>query len=121
VILHGLRGWFEQRGVLRQGGQRVTRHYYDVSRLIESEVAQQAIARPELTIDCAQHPRFFFHSADLDLERAVPGTLAIAPLEAMLEPLRRDYDAMAGMIFGRIPAFDEIMAAVSDLERRVNP
>jgi hypothetical protein len=39
----------------------------------------------------------------------------------MLEPLRRDYDAMAGMIFGRIPAFDEIMAAVSDLERRVNP
>ena len=39
VILHGLRRWFEKRGALRQGGQRVTRHYYDLTRLAESDVA----------------------------------------------------------------------------------
>ena len=27
VILHGLRRWFDTRGVLRAGGQRVSRHY----------------------------------------------------------------------------------------------
>jgi Nucleotidyl transferase AbiEii toxin, Type IV TA system len=30
VILHGLRQWFEKRGVLRGDGQRVSRHYYDL-------------------------------------------------------------------------------------------
>jgi hypothetical protein len=32
VILHGLRRWFDRRGVLRGGGQRVSRHYYDLHR-----------------------------------------------------------------------------------------
>lgn len=37
VILHGLRRWYEHRGELKGGGQRVYRHYYDVSRLLASE------------------------------------------------------------------------------------
>jgi Nucleotidyl transferase AbiEii toxin, Type IV TA system len=32
VILHGLRRWYDHRGQLRHGGQRVSRHYYDVFR-----------------------------------------------------------------------------------------
>lgn len=30
IILHGLRQWHDRRGELRHGGQRVSRHYYDV-------------------------------------------------------------------------------------------
>lgn len=30
VILHGLRRWHDNRGVLRQQGHRVSRHYYDI-------------------------------------------------------------------------------------------
>lgn len=30
VILHGLRAWFETRAELRQEGQRISRHYYDL-------------------------------------------------------------------------------------------
>ena len=30
VIVHGLRRWHEIRGELRQEGQRVSRHYYDI-------------------------------------------------------------------------------------------
>jgi hypothetical protein len=33
VILHGLRRWFDKRGELRGGGQRVSRHYYDLHQL----------------------------------------------------------------------------------------
>lgn len=120
VILHGLRCWFERRGVLRQDGQRVTRHYYDVSRLAESDVARRALADRELALDCARHARLFFNSPDLDLAHAVPGTFAIAPIEAMRDALRRDYEAMAGMIFGEVPALDDVMATIADLEKRVN-
>ena len=34
IILHGLRQWHDRRNQLRHGGQRVSRHYYDVHQLI---------------------------------------------------------------------------------------
>ena len=40
VILHGLRTWFDRRGQLRHGGQRVSRHYYDVFRMLRSPAAR---------------------------------------------------------------------------------
>ena len=39
VILHGLRRWYDIRGELRGGGQRISRHYYDLYRLMGSDVA----------------------------------------------------------------------------------
>jgi Nucleotidyl transferase AbiEii toxin, Type IV TA system len=43
VILHGLRRWWDRRGELKGGGQRVSRHYYDVYRLLASEIGRQAM------------------------------------------------------------------------------
>ncbi len=42
VILHGLRRWWDHRHELKGGGQRVSRHYYDVYRLLDSEAGKQA-------------------------------------------------------------------------------
>jgi hypothetical protein len=39
---------------------------------------------------------------------------------AALEPLERDYDAMAGMIMGAVPPFAEVMETVSALAQRLN-
>jgi len=41
VILHGLRRWWDHRGELKGGGQRVSRHYYDVYRLLASETGRK--------------------------------------------------------------------------------
>jgi hypothetical protein len=38
----------------------------------------------------------------------------------MLGELRRDYQAMSGMIFGQVPAFDAVMASVVALDTQVN-
>lgn len=62
----------------------------------------------------------FFNRPDFDLGSAVPGTFALTPHDQMLTDLRRDYDAMAGMIFGPIPQIDAVVAAITDLERRLN-
>jgi hypothetical protein len=120
VILHGQRRWFEQRGELRHGGQRVSRHYYDVFKLAESKVGKRAIEDISLGVDCARHARMFFFSADFDLEHAVPGTLAICPTAEMKSTLQRDYRAMAGMIFGTVPSFDVVVESLSELEKRLN-
>ncbi|MGA7675439.1 MAG: nucleotidyl transferase AbiEii/AbiGii toxin family protein [Rhizomicrobium sp.] len=120
VILHGLRRWFDKRQVLRGGGQRVSRHYYDVHRLYRSETGAAAIGNTALGQDCVRHARMFFSSTDLDLASAAPCTFSLVPTPPMLELLERDYRAMAGMIFGPIPPFGEVMASVAELEQRVN-
>jgi hypothetical protein len=119
VILHGLRRWYDIRGELHQEGQRVSRHYYDVHRLLASDVAN-AIGDRALGEDCANHSRMFFNRTAFDLASAVPGTFALMPSSGMLERLRRDYDQMAMMIFGEPPSFDEVISSVRDLERRLN-
>jgi len=120
VILHGLRRWFEKRGELRGGGQRVSRHYYDLHRLLSEDVAVKALADADLGNDCVRHARMFFNSPDLGLATAEAGSFVLSPTEAMLEPLRRDYVAMTGMIFGDAPAFEAVMASIAELETGLN-
>jgi hypothetical protein len=120
VILHGLRRWWERRGELRGGGQRVSRHYYDVSRMLASPKGDGFAANLSMAADCVRHARMFFNRPDLDLATAMPGTFALMPHDDMLANLRTDYAAMAGMIFGEIPKFDEIATSISTFETRIN-
>ena len=120
IILHGQRSWYERRGVLRADGHRISRHYYGVYRLLRSDVGPRALGDRELGVDCAHHARMFFNSADLDLAHAVPGTLALVPPKEMRDALRRDYNAMAGMIFGVVPSFDGMLTAIEEVEATVN-
>jgi hypothetical protein len=120
IILHGLRQWHEHRGELRHGGQRISRHYYDVHQLMQSASAHEWQADRALAIDCAQHARLFFGSADLGLDTAIPGTFTLTPGAAMRDALARDYAAMSGMIFGEVPALHAVLASVERFEQIVN-
>ena len=120
VILHGVRKWFESRGVLRAQGQRVSRHYYDVHRIFQSGLGARAVADRPLGADCVAHALMFFNSPDLGLDRAAPGSSSLKPTDEMLENLRRDYGRMAGMIIGDAPEFDTVMASIAALEEVLN-
>ncbi len=120
VILHGLRNWFESRGEVRQEGQRITRHYYDVHRLVESPLREHALANLELAADCSRHARMFFNRPDFGLQSAVPGQFRLTPTHGMLDALRRDYERMAGMIFGPVPDFDTVIQSIESFEALVN-
>ena len=120
VIAHGLRRWHERRGFLRQEGQRVSRHYYDLHCLLRSDTGEAALADPNLGADCVYHARMFFDRPDYDLASAVPGTFAITPTGAMVHALENDYANTTAMIFGAAPAFEEILASIEEIERIVN-
>jgi hypothetical protein len=62
----------------------------------------------------------FFGSADLGLDIAVPGTFTLTPSAAMRDALERDYEAMAGMVFGEIPRLDAVLDSAGRLEQIVN-
>jgi hypothetical protein len=38
----------------------------------------------------------------------------------MLDPLRRDYEAMAVMMFGEVPSFEKVLESVDHAEERLN-
>ena len=98
----------------------MSRHYYDVFKLAQSDTGKLALSDRALGIDCARHARLFFFIADYDLEHAAPGSLKICPTEEMTTALQRDFKAMAGMVFGEMPPFESVLDALADLERRLN-
>lgn len=120
IILHGLRRWFDKRGELKGGGQRVSRHYYDLHRLTQEAVGATAAGDLDLGADCVAHARMFFNRPHFDLASAVPGRLALMPHDGMVDQLRTDYRAMTGMIFGEPPTFDDVLASIQALEEKLN-
>ncbi len=120
VILHGLRQWHERRGELRHGGQRVSRHYYDVHQLMQSDQISEWLANHELARDCVRHARLFFSSTDLGLATAEPGTFKLVPTQGMRDALTKDYEAMTGMVFGQVPPLGHVFESVAKLEHAIN-
>jgi hypothetical protein len=120
VILHGLRQWHSHRNELRHGGQRVSRHYYDVHQLMQAEGFPEWLANHALARDCARHARLFFGSSDLGLTTAEPGTFTLAPAPGMRDALAKDYEAMTGMVFGEVPPLNRVLESVVALELAIN-
>jgi hypothetical protein len=121
IILHGQRHWFQNKGELYKDGQRLSRHYYDVFRLLASEHGDAALEDLELAESCAKHARLYFDRKPLDLDQAIPGTFGIVPADGMLDPLKADYEKMAGMIFGDVPSFEDILGKIKTAEATLNP
>lgn len=120
VILHGLRQWYDRRGELRHGNQRVSRHYYDVFWLLNTKESAAWVADRGLAADCVRNARLFFDRPALGLSEAAPGSFTLVPTDAMREALARDYDAMKGMVFGPVPPLDDVLLRVAELEKQLN-
>jgi hypothetical protein len=119
LILHGMTFYFKENGVLRGDG-RMSRHYYDVHRLLGAPVGEKACTDNALIEDCVRHARMFFHRAKTGLNTAERGSFRLSPTEPMLDLLRRDYEAMAVMIFGEVPSFETVLESVARAEERLN-
>lgn len=120
TILHGLRQWYLRRDQLKGGGHRISRHYYDLHQLMNSDIGAAAVGDLALGADCVDHALMFFNRPDFDLASARPPTFTLTPEEGMYDDLKRDYAAMTTMIFGEPPAFDAIIESVADVERAIN-
>jgi hypothetical protein len=120
VIAHGLRSWYAKRDELRQAGQRVSRHYYDLHSLFTSPVGQKAVEDAALGADCVRHARMFFNRPDYDLASANKGTFALFPAPGMIKALEQDYEATRAMIFGAAPTLDEILESIRAIELIAN-
>ena len=119
LILHGMTFYYDAKGVLRGDG-RMSRHYYDVHRLMGAPLGENACTDNALIEDCVRHARMFFYRNHTGLHEAKRGSFRLRPSDKMLDPLRRDYDAMSTMIFGEVPTFEAVLESVTRAEERLN-
>lgn len=99
----------------------MARHYYDVWRLIEAEVAARAAADLTLFEQVAAHRKVYFRQNWVDYDTLKRGTIQMAPRPEQVEEWRRDYAAMQGEMFiGTPPVFDEILATIASFQSEFN-
>ena len=89
-------------------------------KLANSAVKDAALVDVALLQDVVAFKQRFYPSRWARYEDAKPGTFKLTPSTERVGELRRDYRDMAIMVFGDVPAFDEIMDALRRLENEIN-
>ncbi|MDE3179763.1 MAG: nucleotidyl transferase AbiEii/AbiGii toxin family protein [Acidobacteriota bacterium] len=108
------------RGPERPLPLRYSRHYYDVYRLTRLPAGIEALKDMDLLQEVVRFKTRFYRCPWARYEDAKPGTLQLLPPRHHVDELRRDYQAMRGMLFGAVPDFDEIMTGIAALEISIN-
>lgn len=119
VILHGRHCRFRDSGDIYRNAKRESRHYYDLA-LMADAVGPAAVTKLDLLADVVEHSRIAFGSGWMRLDQAAAGELLILPPAGMRDAIRRDYNAMQGMIFGDAPSFDAVITKLEEIDRAFN-
>ena len=120
LILHGVYCGYRDESRLPADRHRISRHYYDVAMMSETEVGMNAVADTALLDDVRRHNLVAFRQAWKRFEEAVPGTIRVVPQNELGRAVERDYRAMRDMILGDVPKFAWIMDRLKRLEALVN-
>jgi hypothetical protein len=99
---------------------RLSRHYYDLARLIVAGVGEQAVADLELLQSVVDHKTVFFASGWARYAEARRGSLRLVPPPERTPALGADYDSMREMFFGEHLAFTEVLRILEEWEGRFN-
>lgn len=99
---------------------RYARHYHDLARLAQSEVADRALADAALRERVVEHKKVYFRSGWSQYDLAVPGTFRLVPPDARLSELEKDHDEMRQMFFSEPPPIREVLSILKALEDRIN-
>ena len=99
---------------------RLSRHYYDMSRLILSGVGERATTSPELLQRVVTHKKVFFQSGWAHYDEAKQRSLRLGPHRRRIKALAEDYDRMREMFFSERPAFTDVLHILSEWENHFN-
>jgi hypothetical protein len=99
---------------------RYSRHYYDLARMADAPVKDAALAAPGLLADVVAFKQRFYPRGWARYDLAVAGSLSLVPPPHVRVATEADYRAMANMIFGTTPSFEDILGRLRLLEQEIN-
>jgi len=99
---------------------RFSRHYADTVALARHEASSAAVDDGALRERVVAWKRLFFGSAWAQYDLAKPDTFKLVPPKEREAALRSDYAAMQDMYLDTPISFDQVLAALAELEGRIN-
>ena len=99
---------------------RYSRHYYDLWCMIQAGTKDAALKKLDLLDDVVSFKRKFYRCSWARYEQATSKEIRLMPPEHALSDLKEDYRHMQNMIFGPKPPFEDILAAIQELEVEIH-
>lgn len=99
---------------------RYSRHYYDVFKMLGTEVEEEALNDLDLMEDVVRFKKHFYRSTRARYDLAKIGTMKLIPNDKAIKRLSTDYGSMREMIYGDYPEFDLIIEKISAFEGKLN-
>ena len=99
--------------------KRMSRHLYDLERLMDTEFSREALADKKLYEAVMEHRRTYYDLKYVDYDKLAPERIDFLPPSDELEHWREDYAEMRRhFIFGEAMSFDELMDRMRKLQVR---
>ena len=99
--------------------ERITRHIYDLEKLMDTEFAKEALSNSELYNVIVEHRRTLTAMKEVDYTTHVPEKINFVPPAFILDSWRKDYEIMqSGMIYGKSLPFDKLIERIVELNGR---
>ncbi|GHT51482.1 nucleotidyltransferase [Bacteroidia bacterium] len=99
---------------------RMSRHLYDIVRMLDTPIAAKALNNNELYKSIIAHRRMFIAIKGFDYDTLLPATINIIPPDSIIANWEDDYKKMQTMIYGESPPFSVIIDNIKHLNGVVN-
>jgi hypothetical protein len=99
--------------------ERMSRHLYDLARMIDTPIAENALKNKDLFQSIVAHRRMFIAMKDFDYDTLSPKTIKIIPPESVIAKWEDDYNKMQTMIYGSYLSFNNIIGKITQLNERI--
>lgn len=98
---------------------RMTRHFYDLEKLMQTPYVEMALNDAALYQDIVEHRRKFYHVGYVDYDMELPDNIQIVPSEELMPAYEADYNEMkASFIYGQPLDFKDLMSRIESLQER---
>ena len=96
---------------------RMTRHFYDLEKLMHTPYAKMALNDSVLYNEIVEHRRKFYHVGYVDYDKELPANIQIVPREELMSAYETDYNEMKeSFIYGDALKFDELLKRLTDIQ-----
>ena len=100
---------------------RLSRHFYDLEKLMDTEHGIEALKNTDLYNNIVAHREKFNPLRGLDYSKHIPNKISILPPDKVMKDYEKDYEAMTSfMIYGELLKFDNLMKRIWELQTRIN-
>jgi hypothetical protein len=101
--------------------ERMSRHLYDLEKIMNTPVVENALKDKELYNSIVEHRRIFIGLKGFDYSTLAPAAIKIIPPDSIIAQWQQDYETMQRtMIYGKSLPFNDLINKIKQLNEKIN-